>query len=253
MIQLYIYMFLFFFQFFSHLGYYRILSRVPRAIQQVLLVIQKCKNFKLEDSQIDQCLIFIKNIRKFQRGFCNKVTQLEIMYHFWRVSGGNFASACLCMGHACILPNSGFWNPTANWFLELRNPEFLHRGPQSIKHTPAGALQMIQGHQKHTLNLPWKEGSILSIRTAALDWADGDSSRDGVAGATGRAAPVLFFHNTEKVDTGSNRTACGGCCSVFVQLRVLQFTSEWMCNSHHTSITNAVSLFFTFTPLCETT
>lgn len=158
------------------------------------------------------------------------------MYHFWRVSGGNFASACLCMGHACILPNSGFWNPTANWFLELRNPEFLHRGPQSIKHTPAGALQMIQGHQKHTLNLPWKEGSILSIRTAALDWADGDSSRDGVAGATGRAAPVLFFHNTEKVDTGSNRTACGGCCSVFVQLRVLQFTSEWMCNSHHTSV-----------------
>ena len=82
-----------------------------------------------------QCLNFIKNIRKFQRGFCNKVTQLEIMYYFWTVSRGNFAPAYLCMGYACILPKSGFWNPTANWLLELRNPEFLHRGPQSITHT----------------------------------------------------------------------------------------------------------------------
>ena len=32
-IQLYTYMYLFFFKFFSHLGYYRILSRVPCAIQ----------------------------------------------------------------------------------------------------------------------------------------------------------------------------------------------------------------------------
>ena len=31
--QLYIYMYLFFFRFFSHIGYYRILSRVPCAIQ----------------------------------------------------------------------------------------------------------------------------------------------------------------------------------------------------------------------------
>ena len=37
MIQSYIYMYLFFFKFFSHLGYYRILTRVPCAIQQVLV------------------------------------------------------------------------------------------------------------------------------------------------------------------------------------------------------------------------
>ena len=37
-IQLYIYMHLFFFRFFSHLGYYRLLSRVSCAIQQVLVV-----------------------------------------------------------------------------------------------------------------------------------------------------------------------------------------------------------------------
>ena len=35
-IQLYIYMYLFFFKFFSHLGYYRILSRVPCAILLVI-------------------------------------------------------------------------------------------------------------------------------------------------------------------------------------------------------------------------
>ena len=35
-IQLYIYMYLFFFKFLSHLRYYRVLSRVPCAIQQVL-------------------------------------------------------------------------------------------------------------------------------------------------------------------------------------------------------------------------
>ena len=37
MVQLYIYMYLFFFKFFSHLGYYRIPSRVPCAIQQALV------------------------------------------------------------------------------------------------------------------------------------------------------------------------------------------------------------------------
>ena len=37
MVQLYIYTHLFFFKFFSHLGYYRIASRVPCAIQQVLV------------------------------------------------------------------------------------------------------------------------------------------------------------------------------------------------------------------------
>ena len=37
-IQLYIYIYLFFFKFFSHLGYYRILSRVPCAMQQVLVI-----------------------------------------------------------------------------------------------------------------------------------------------------------------------------------------------------------------------
>ena len=36
-IQLYIYMYSFFFKFFSHLGYYRILSEVSCAIQQVLV------------------------------------------------------------------------------------------------------------------------------------------------------------------------------------------------------------------------
>ena len=36
-VQLYIYMYLFFFKFFSHLGYYRILTRVPCAIQQALV------------------------------------------------------------------------------------------------------------------------------------------------------------------------------------------------------------------------
>ena len=36
-IQLYIYMCLFFFYFFSHLGYYSIVSRVPCAIQEVLV------------------------------------------------------------------------------------------------------------------------------------------------------------------------------------------------------------------------
>ena len=36
-IQLYIYVYLFWFNFFSHLGYYRISSRVPCAIQQVLV------------------------------------------------------------------------------------------------------------------------------------------------------------------------------------------------------------------------
>ena len=36
-IQLYIYMYPFFFKFFSHLDYYRVLSRVPCAIQQVLV------------------------------------------------------------------------------------------------------------------------------------------------------------------------------------------------------------------------
>ena len=37
MIQLYIDMHLFFFKFFSHLGQYRILSKVPCAAQQVLV------------------------------------------------------------------------------------------------------------------------------------------------------------------------------------------------------------------------
>ena len=45
-IRLYIYIYLFFFKFFSHLGYYRILSRVPCTIQQVpvgyLFYIQQC-------------------------------------------------------------------------------------------------------------------------------------------------------------------------------------------------------------------
>ena len=45
-VRFYIYMYLFFFKFFSHLGYYRILSRVPCAIQQVLVgylfEIQQC-------------------------------------------------------------------------------------------------------------------------------------------------------------------------------------------------------------------
>ena len=36
-IQLCVYMYLFFFKFFSHLGYYRILSRVPCAIQWVIV------------------------------------------------------------------------------------------------------------------------------------------------------------------------------------------------------------------------
>ena len=38
-IQLYIYMYLFFFKFFSQLGCYRIVSRVPCAVQYSLLVI----------------------------------------------------------------------------------------------------------------------------------------------------------------------------------------------------------------------
>ena len=43
-IQLYIYMYLFFFKFFSHLGYYRVLSRVPMLHSRCLLVegIFKC-------------------------------------------------------------------------------------------------------------------------------------------------------------------------------------------------------------------
>ena len=44
--QLYIYIYPFFFRYFSHIGYYRILSRVPCAIQQVLVdylfYIQQC-------------------------------------------------------------------------------------------------------------------------------------------------------------------------------------------------------------------
>ena len=36
-IQLYIHIYLFFFRFFSHIGYYRVLNRVPCAIQQVLV------------------------------------------------------------------------------------------------------------------------------------------------------------------------------------------------------------------------
>ena len=36
-IQLYIYIYSFFFRFFSHIGYHRILSRVPCALQQVLV------------------------------------------------------------------------------------------------------------------------------------------------------------------------------------------------------------------------
>ena len=35
-IQVYIYMYLFFFKFFSHLGYYRVLTRVPCVIRYVL-------------------------------------------------------------------------------------------------------------------------------------------------------------------------------------------------------------------------
>ena len=35
-LYIYIYMYLFFFRFFSHIGYYKVLSRVPCAIQQVL-------------------------------------------------------------------------------------------------------------------------------------------------------------------------------------------------------------------------
>ena len=38
-IQLYIHMYLFFFKFFSHLGYYRILGRVPLLYSRSLLVI----------------------------------------------------------------------------------------------------------------------------------------------------------------------------------------------------------------------
>ena len=45
-IQLYIYIYSFFFRFFSHIGYHRILSRVPCVIQQVLIgylsYIQQC-------------------------------------------------------------------------------------------------------------------------------------------------------------------------------------------------------------------
>ena len=36
-IQLYIHIYLFFFRFFSHIGYYRVVSRVLCAIQQVLV------------------------------------------------------------------------------------------------------------------------------------------------------------------------------------------------------------------------
>ena len=35
---LYIYVYLFFFRFFSHIAYYRVLSRVPYAVQEVLVV-----------------------------------------------------------------------------------------------------------------------------------------------------------------------------------------------------------------------
>ena len=37
LIQLYVYIYPFFFRFFSHVGYYRLLSRVPCAVQQVLV------------------------------------------------------------------------------------------------------------------------------------------------------------------------------------------------------------------------
>ena len=37
MIQLYMYVYTFFFRFSSHIGYYRILSRIPYAIQEVLI------------------------------------------------------------------------------------------------------------------------------------------------------------------------------------------------------------------------
>lgn len=101
-------------------------------------------------------------------------------------------------GAVCILPNSGFWNPVANWLLELRNPESLHRGPYSIKHTPVGALLLIQGHQKHALNLPLQEHSVLNISTATLERVGSNSYHDkGMGLGVGRAARVLLFHNRE--------------------------------------------------------
>lgn len=62
--------------------------------------------------------------------------------------------------------------------------------------------------------------------------------------AMGRAAPVLFFRHTEEVDAGSNITAYGGCCFVFVQLPILQFISEWMCSPHHTPIAFGLPVSF---------
>ena len=44
MIQFYIYIYPFFFRFFSHIGYYRILSRVPCAIILVSFKIRREKN-----------------------------------------------------------------------------------------------------------------------------------------------------------------------------------------------------------------
>lgn len=44
--------------------------------------------------------------------------------------------------------NSGFWNPAANWFLELQKSRVPSQRSTEIPHTAAGALQLIQGHQK---------------------------------------------------------------------------------------------------------
>ena len=59
MIKFYIYVYPFFFRFFSHINYYRILSRVPWAIQQVfvdyLFYIQQCVSVPNPNLSLLQC------------------------------------------------------------------------------------------------------------------------------------------------------------------------------------------------------
>ena len=59
---------------------------------------------------------------------------------------------------------------------------------------------------------------------------------------------IALTRRTEEVDTGSNITACGRCCFVFVQLRILQFISEWMCSPHHTPIAFGLPVSFVLGP-----
>lgn len=139
-----------------------------------------------------QCVHFINNVRKFQRGHYNRVSQLQVTCHCATIPEATLLLP-VCAWGTRGYHQTAFWNPLAHWLLELRNPDSLRRGPHSIKHTPAGALLLIQGHREHALNLPLQERSVLDVETAA---SEGQAATVTMARLEGRGWPeLLVFHS----------------------------------------------------------